>query len=407
MAIDPNRQLPAGLPASANLAFFDALIRHQIFLLRMAGSTRNDIVELLNATERDMAERIRVRLGSGRGFSPAQLARVDALMADIAAFRGAAHAEILTLLIKTMNDFVVKEAGFVKKAFETVVPVEIETTLPTQGTLRALVRERPFEGRTLRQWARNMATRDLQRIEQQIRIGIVQGEGGAAIARRVVGTARLKGRDGVTQLTRRTAEMITRTATIHYSNSAREEFLSANAEFFGPELYVATLDGVTTPICRSLDGREFPVGEGPMPPLHMLCRSLRVALITQDVIGTRPFKPTTERTLVREFTNGRLTSRAKLPHGTKGQFDQFARRRARELIGRVPAKVTYTEWLRTQSATFQDDVLGVTKGRLFRRGNLPLSKFVNRAGDEIPLSQLARTDASAFRAAGLDPGDFE
>ena len=80
--------------------------------------------------------------------------------------------------------------------------------------------------------------------------------------------------------------------------------------------------------------------------------------------------------------------------------------RTRELIGRVPAKVDYQTWLGRQSATFQDDVLGVTKGRLFRRGNLPLDRFVDANDLEKTLTELARSDADAFIAAGLDPEDF-
>ena len=100
------------------------------------------------------------------------------------------------------------------------------------------------------------------------------------------------------------------------------------------------------------------------------------------------------------------TSRADLPRGHKGKFDAFARPRTRELIGRVPAKVDYETWLRRQSAAFQDDVLGKTKGRLFRRGDLPLDRFVDRLDAEKTLAELAKSDASAFELAGLDPSEF-
>ena len=96
----------------------------------------------------------------------------------------------------------------------------------------------------------------------------MQGEGSSTIARRVVGTRSLRGRDGVTQITRRQTEAITRTATIHFSNSARQEFLLENSDVFQKEVYVATLDGRTTLICMSLDGKRFNVGEGSMPPVH-------------------------------------------------------------------------------------------------------------------------------------------
>ena len=183
-----------------------------------------------------------------------------------------------------------------------------------------------------------------------------------------------------------------------------------NEALFAEELYTATLDGRTTPQCQSLDGNTYPVGEGPIPPVHIQCRSLRVGVINGQVVGHRPMRAFTEPQMVREFTKSRrlpsTNRRAQLPRGTKGDFDKFRAKRVRELTGRVPAKVSYQEWLSRQSRVFQDDVLGKTKGRLFRKGGLKLDKFVNRRGDALRLDQLARTEADAFRAAGLNPNDF-
>jgi len=133
--------------------------------------------------------------------------------------------------------------------------------------------------------------------------------------------------------------------------------------------------------------------------------------VDDKLVGERFAKPTTERTLVKEFSKsnnlGNLTKRRDLPRGTKKAFDQFSRKRTSELIGKVPAEVNFQEFLTRQSNNFQDDYLGVTKARLFRKGNLKLDKFVNRAGDEIPLSQLAVQQRQAFLSAGLDPDSFK
>ena len=43
---------------------------------------------------------------------------------------------------------------------------------------------------------------------------------------------------------------------------------------------------------------------------------------------------------------------------------------------------------------------------MFRRGGLTMDRFVDRNGREFSLDELARSDADAFRAAGLDPSDF-
>lgn len=411
MAINVETQLGGAVATSVNEQLFSAMVRHQIFIMRMAGSVRNDTVELLNKTEADIADKIRARLRTVHGPTPRNLRRAQRLVQEIRKIRGSAWGDVERFWQATFREFVGEEAAFNATALKTSVPVLVETVLPPAQTLRSLVTQKPFEGRVLGDWAKKIRDADLRRIEEQIKIGIVQGEPSAEIARRVVGTARLKGTDGVTQITRNNAAAITRTATNHFSNQARREFLELNSEFYKEEVYVATLDGRTTPICRSLDGQRFPVGQGSIPPLHFSCRSLRVAAVNGDVLGRRPAKPTTERGLLREYTDRqgitKVGARDALPRGHKGSFDKFKRKRIREMTGTVPAKVTYQEWLKTQSTEFQNDVLGTARAKLFRSGELDLKKFVNRTGDEIPLRDLAKTDAAAFKAAGLDPDDFK
>lgn len=408
MVFDPDKQLPR-TPSTSNDELFDALVRHQIFLLRSAGSLRNETIRLLDATEKNVADLIVRRLTAGGSLSQ-QLSRARSLMQAIRKVRGQGWDEIDNLWASTMNSLIKEESINTGKIFSATSPVQMELAFPSNTLLRSIVASAPFEGKTLREWSSNVRRADLRRIEDQIKIGLVQGESGVQIARRVVGTTALRGANGVTQLARNDAATITRTATNAIANFGRREFFRSNRGLMTGEMYVATLDGRTTAICRSLDGKIFEVTEGPIPPLHLNCRSLRVATMDAQVLGRRPMKPTTERQLLREFSGARglrgVRSRSDLPVGTKSAFDKFARRRVREIVGTVPAKVSYQEWLRRQSVQFQNDVLGTTKARLFRRGELDLDKFVNRQGDELTLSQLALRERQSFIDAGLDPDQF-
>lgn len=396
--------------ATANEDFLDALIRHQIGLMRLTGSVRNRIIEILDKTERDLKDQIERRLRRALPNQNFTARRLRTLERSIREIRQQAWKEVREVWFQEMVELSKSEPEFLRMAMQTVSPVALNLALPTTATLTALVREKPFEGRVLRTWAADIERADLKRITDQVKIGIVQGEGAAAIARRIVGTARLRGVDGVTQITRRNAAAITRTMVNHYSNQAKRLFYMENSDVFDEELYVATLDSRTTPICRSLDGERFAVGEGPVPPLHFACRSVRVAILDGEVLGRRPTKSSTDRQLLREYGDREglptVSSRGALPRGHRGAFDEFRRRRVRELTGVVPAKIDYETFLKRQSVDFQNEVLGVTKARLFRRGGLSLDKFVNRQGDELTLGQLAKSDAGAFRAAGLDPDDY-
>lgn len=393
--------------ATTNEEFFDALVRHQIGLLRVSGGIRNKIFALLDKTENDIQGMITRRLENIQGgATPADLAKAKVLSAMIKRVRADAWKKVTAALIADMIEIAKSEPEFMANATRSVSHVQLDLALPTNATLKTLVEQKPFEGRVLKQWAGDLAAADLKRIDDQIKIGMVMGESNTDIARRVVGSARLRGTDGIMEITRTAAAGLVRTAVNHYSNQARQVFANANSDIFGREQYVATLDARTTPVCRANDGKTFKIGEGPMPPLHWNCRSTRVPVLDASALGDRPAVAATEAGLAREFSDGDHSSRDALPHGTKGAFDKFAAKRIRALTGTVPESVSYQEWLGRQSSAFQVDVLGATRAKLFRNGGLQLDRFINRKGDELTLHELARREAAAFKAAGLNPKDF-
>lgn len=399
------------MPTTANEALRDALIRHQIYLLRYSGFVRNEMAALLEKTEERLAERIRDRLRNTRGLNtPAEVKRMQTLLEDVARIRQVGWSAATDFLINEMVGLSAQEPLFAQGMFAANSTVVIDTVLPPARQLRAIALERPFEGRILKDWAETMRAEDIRRIHSAIQLGMVAGEDSATIARRVIGTRVFNGTDGVTEVTRRQVQAITRTAVQAVANGARDEFFQENADVIEAELFVATLDSRTTPICRALDGKRFEVGKGPRPPMHFACRSLRVASFDADYAGSRPAKASTRKQLLKEFSDQKglsgISDREDLPKGSKGQFDLFERKRIRELTGQVPAATSYNEWLKGQSKAFQDEILGVTKAKLFRDGGLSLDKYVAVNGSELSLSQLAAKYGDAFKRAGLDPKSF-
>jgi SPP1 gp7 family putative phage head morphogenesis protein len=396
---------------TSNEEIMDALLRHQTYLLRYSGYVRNKILALLDQTEQDVLDKIRSRLANNDGLTTSkEWKRLEALVASIGVVRGKAWDEATRFFEDEMVKLAFLEPVQIGQILTLTLPVQIDVVMPADRLLRSIALSRPFEGRILSEWAEAMQEEELRRISNAIKLGMTAGEDMETIARRVVGTGRLNHADGILSMTRAQVQAVTRTAVMNVSNQARSEFLQANSDIIHGEYFVATLDSRTTPICRAMDGKTFDLGKGPIPPLHFNCRSLRVPAIDGILAGNRPAKPYTERQLVSEYarTNGlgNINSRDALPRGTKGDYDEWSRKRIHEIVGPIPAKTTYQEWLKGQSTSFQDDILGQTKAQLFRKGGLTLDKFVNRNGDELSLAQLARTEADAFRAAGLDPSDF-
>lgn len=397
---------------TANEELTDAMVRHQTYLLRYSGYVRNRVQSVLDKTEQDLADKIRARLANAPGglTGPYEVRRMQALQSQLATIRQKAWDKAIPEFKDQMTKLSLAESVFIGKAVQIVLPVVIEVVQPTARLLRSIALSRPFQGRILGDWAKDMAADDIRRIHNAIQVGMTEGQPMEAIVRRVIGTGALGYADGATQLTRANIQSITRTAVMHISNHSRSAWFQENTDVITDERFVATLDARTTPICQANDGKSFPVGSGPQPPLHFGCRSLRVAVIDGTLLGSRPAKPYTEDGLARKYAKENdiegVGSRDDLPHGTKGDFDDWKRGEIRNIVGPIPADTTYQEWLTGQSKEFQDDLLGVTKGKLFRDGELPLDRFVNRQGDELTLHELAGREADAFRAAGLDPSKY-
>jgi SPP1 gp7 family putative phage head morphogenesis protein len=397
--------------ATSNELQLDEFIAYQIGLLQLSARIRDRVIAVLNATEAEVVDKIVSRLANHEAFRGiGDQRRVQVLRRIINNIRGAAWDEANNIWVEEITAVARADSRFAAMILNTTAPVILDLTALSSDDVDKILRQQPFEGRVLREWAKKQKTDDLARIQAQIRIGMIQGETSRQIASRIVGTTRRRN-SGVTGTTRRNMEAVTLTAINFVSNASRREFYAQNKNILSTELFVATLDSRTTPICRSFDGDVFPIAEGPLPPLHFRCRSLRVALLNGQILGNRPFKTSTERSLVREFLRSRgMTPKAQrrkdLPFGLKGQFDKFARPRIRELTGQVPARTSYGDWLRRQSAEFQDEVLGPTRGKLFRRGGLDLKNFVRRDGSQVTLEELVKRHERNFRRAGLNPADF-
>lgn len=402
-ALTGNTALPA---KTMNEAVKDTLIKHEVNLLRYSSSTINRMNNILAQTEEDVATFIRDRVASGAGMgTPSQIKRMEALLARIDAIRQSGWDEANALLLNDLDELLLAEPVWFQGMLTAASPTVIDTVLPPKRMLRAIATSRPFEGKLLKDWARTLPAEDLRRIRSAIQTGMVAGEDGATIARRVIGTRALKGADGVVQISRNQVQAVVRTAVQFITSNARKSFAEENAKLIQKELYVATLDSKTTPICRALDGKGYKLGEGPVPPVHWQCRSVRVPMVDDEFVSTRPAKPVTEQGLLREYARknklGTISSRDQLPRGMKGSFDAWARKRTRELVGQVPSTTTYSQWLRTQTIEFQEDVLGKAKAKLFREGGLPLDKFVDVNGKELSLAQLASKYKKEFELAGL------
>ena len=161
------------------------------------------------------------------------------------------------------------------------------------------------------------------------------------------------------------ANSLARTLTNAASSNAMESMMLENKGLLEGYEFNATLDGKTTLICASNDGKRFNVGAGPRPPLHFRCRSRMVPIV----------KP--EYDLGAKVTGGRSSK------GSSGPKQ-------------VGGNVTYGGWLKRQSHEFQDIAIGEERAKLFRGGKLKIENFVDPTGRTYTLNELQAIYPKAF-----------
>jgi SPP1 gp7 family putative phage head morphogenesis protein len=301
------------------------------------------------------------------------------------------------------------------------IPFVIKISGVDVGTLKAAATSRPFQGKLLSEWFSTLEQVDQDRIRTAVKKGLTLGEDLNSIVKRVVGTSSKAFGDGTLAETRRNAEAITRTAINHTANSAREEIWKANEDILLGLMWNSTLDGRTSAVCRARDGQvafynekhgSYPAlsPQGARPPAHINCRSGMVPIISpEEVVGQRAFVTDTRTTKEREV-DFRQTAKADAgpkwkdmtPQERQDSIRRVRENWARANIGQVPSNFTYQDWLKKQPAAFQDEVLGVTKGKLFRDGGLKLDNYVDRAGSELTIDELRDRYPGAFDKAGVE-----
>lgn len=148
------------------------------------------------------------------------------------------------------------------------------------------------------------------KVARQLRLGYALGEGSEEIARRIVGTEGANFKDGTTAISKRNAEVLTRTSVQSISNEARLATFAQNADVIKGIQWLATLDDRTCPTCRALDGLQWelnadgsigdPIGHSKAWPgsvAHFQCRCTTVSVtrsweeLNGNTKGAEPAEP--------------------------------------------------------------------------------------------------------------------
>lgn len=331
-----------------------ALTKHMVYLQRYGAGINNDQKELFTTLASSVRSTISERLTSfSRARINATIAQIDALIDEIFDVYDVNVQSSLKELAEYESTFQYNAMQQVVNTALVSVPVErLEAILSdSKMTLISGKKEKVFTLDGLLEDFRNATkAKSAKDIRDTIAAGIASGDNADTIARRVA--TKVGNEIGLPKSTIQTwSKTNVLTSVNHVSQQARNELANANKEYIDKEKWSSTLDIKTSLICIGRDSNIYDVGEGPFPPAHHRCRSLRLPYIDPKYA------------IVKESTRA-------------------------SAFGPVDSRTTYNSWLKKQSPDFQNDVLGEDRAELFRAGKADVRNFTDDSGKVYTLAEL-------------------
>jgi SPP1 gp7 family putative phage head morphogenesis protein len=242
-------------------------------------------------------------------------------------------------------------------------PEELPASMTNQITNGLIIQGAPL----IFWWQRQ--SRNLQNnFMDQVRMSLEAGESTQQATTRIVGgTIDGVAVPGIMKTSRRQAEALVRTAINEIVTQTRLNTFQDMDDVVKAIQQISTLDGRTSDICiaysglvwdiDTLDpiGHSLPFNDG--PPRHFNCRSSIVPVL-------------------RSFEELGIDA-TEVPLATRASMD-----------GEVPGDISFDKWLRGKGTTFQDNLLGPTRAKLWRNGDITLTQLVDMRGNPMTLDQL-------------------
>jgi hypothetical protein len=366
---------PADLAAARKV--LDLTIRHSVALQKYSNGQVRRMLSILNRADADLFDMLAAAL-ERLPASAGTVEYLESMLLSVRTLNGKAYQDVEAGLTTGMRDLAGSEAQFQYRLYTNAMPANATLAAVTAEQAWATAYSRPFAGKLLREAVAELGDTRAKRIRDAVRMGYLEGKPTATIVREIRGT-RAKGYvEGFVEVDRRHLETMVRSALSSTAAGVRDRFFSDNGDILESQVWLSTLDSKTSEICIVRSGKRYTVGEKPKPIGH------KVPWCTPH--GCGPGKV---------HYNCRSTGIALLP----GQTELYGTRASAG--GQVDANMTYGQWLKTQPAGVQDEVLGPIRARLFRNGGLTIDKFVNDRGAFYSLADLESINAKAFERAGV------
>ena len=156
--------------------------------------------------------------------------RQAALLQQTRATIASAYKDMESDAAKSYRELARMESEFARSVINQPLGVELASVTVSPEQLTDIASDTLIEGVKSKEWWKRQA-QDLQRrFADQIRIGMLKGEGLDQLVRRIRGTKAAGYQDGIMVASRRQAEALIRTSVQTATNDARNQLYLANQD---------------------------------------------------------------------------------------------------------------------------------------------------------------------------------
>lgn len=327
-----------------NERLLDASIDHQIDLQHYAnGVVREEVGQLNEEDDALFALLLAALLALGPNATPAQ---IDAAIGPALLANDRVYGDVGRDLAARMEALAQEEAEYqlaLTQSAQEQRPEPLDTTRTITDMLAV-----PIIGLTIAETMRGLAAKRAEAIRRAAQAGFVNGQTADEIVRSLRGTKSAGFTDGLFNTSRHHLETTIRTALSHAVSYIVAAFRALNPTIIRAVVWLSVLDTHTSTWCIARAGKRYTADEAHRPIGH-----------AYDW-GAGP-----------------------------GRYHYNCRSTSAPLVaGEIPNANTYADWLSRQSAARQDEVLGPTRGGMYRRGQVSVEGFLNNRGRLLTLEQL-------------------
>lgn len=339
----------------SELELIDQILRHSLELQRLSAHEEAQALAIL----RELEGELRALLAS-KQLSDVGQREVEALLKEAEKAIKSSYTRIPGQI--DTQELAILVADRTVAAMQLAIPA---AKLPTAERLSSLTKDVMINGAPSSAWWERQADDLAFKFSAEVRQGVIAGETQERIVGRIVGSP---DELGIMDLARRNVRSLVHTSIMSAANQARLATFKKNKRHLKGVRWLATLDGHTCIQCMALDGQSWDLKgkalsgttlDFQLPPAHFACRCVAtpIAKGLDEIFGTAGL----------DARMGAQTRASKDGPTTAVSFDDFLKR---------------------QSPEFVDEMLGVKRADMWRRGKLTLRDLVSGTGRPLTLDEL-------------------